>query len=274
MFKKIVPALVKGVAILSLISTTLPDHAITPARAAQEEQIAAAQTAPPAPAAQEEHTAPERAALRIQEVYAALSSLSFDFQQLTITSSRERSGKGHAVFYRPDGQTPTADAAEDANDKTSPSVMRWDYTDPDIQVIINDGATVSIYSQRDKQMIITPATELESDITYRFLAGNKNLLKEFKVEPDREFSAASLAAQNLRAIRLLPLEPHSQIRELRVVFDNNFLIQQLFIEDHFDSITHLLFSGMIFNTIAPGDAQALAEIINFQPPADTEIISR
>lgn len=225
----------------------------------------------PALATQKEQTPAEQAALRIQEVYAALSSLSFDFEQLTITNSRERRGKGHAVFYRPGGQPTTG---EDLTDKNAASVMRWDYTEPDIQVIINDGATISIYNERDRQMIITPAGELESDITYRFLAGNKNLLNDFKIEADNEFAAASLAAQNLRAIRMLPLEPHSQIRELRVVFDDNFLIQQLIMTDHFDSTTSLLFSNIVFNTIAPGDAEALAEIINFQPPPDTEIISR
>jgi len=75
---------------------------------------------------------PEQQVEKIQDIYRDLTSLSFYFSQLTRTGGRGRQGAGTAIFYRPGSK---------------PGVMRWDYTEPDTQIILNDGKKLSIYTQ-------------------------------------------------------------------------------------------------------------------------------
>ena len=82
-------------------------------------------------------------------------------------------------FTRPSFSASRA-AAGDSSGQHRSSVMRWNYAEPDKQVIINDGETLFIYTEKDRQLIKTPAQEIESDITYAFFAGTRNLLDDFE----------------------------------------------------------------------------------------------
>jgi outer membrane lipoprotein-sorting protein len=195
----------------------------------------------------------------IQDRYRVLHSLQFDFTQNTRSGGgRNRHGKGKAVFYRPD------------NGK--PGIMRWDYTEPDVQIILNDGRELSIYTQKDRQLIVTPAADLQSDITYGFFAGTSSLLDEFSVHrADGRFVYVQQAVAT-RAIQLVPRKPNNQIKTLHLWFDNDFLLHHLVIEDHFDSITELDFTNIILDALPPDSPQALEQLITLDLPADTEII--
>lgn len=213
----------------------------------------------------------ESQARSLQHLYAGLTSLTFDFQQITRTGGRERTGQGHAVFYKPG-------AAASPTKKTgaqvlSRSVMRWNYTEPDHQVIINDGKTLSIYTEKDKQLIKTPAKELESDITYAFFAGGRNLLDDFEAQaPAEEVLSSRVGA--LQTLLLVPRTPHNQIRSVQIWFDERGVIQRLLLTDHFDAETELRFSRIVLNSLPPNDRQQMETIISFQPPPGTEVITR
>lgn len=225
-------------------------------------------TASPAVAAIE--NSPEEQAVALQNRYNSLTSLTFTFDQVTSTGARERKGQGEAMFYR--YQAPYADTEESIR-KDKQSVMRWNYTEPDTQVIISDGQTLSIYTEKDKQLIRTPAKELESDITYSFFAGTRKLLDDFTAEPaDTAFHFSS--AKDLRTLLLTPRKPHNQILDVQVWFDNEHLIHHLRITDHFDSVTELNFDNIKVNSLPPGDRKTLNEIITFPLPPGTEIISQ
>lgn len=200
-----------------------------------------------------------RNARAVQERYQRLTSLRFDFTQTTRTGGRERHGLGEAVFFRPAGHK---------------SVMRWDYQQPDHQVIVSDGLTLSIYTEKDKQMIVTPASALESDITYGFFAGTRNLLDDFSALPSDSRYVASLSGPALRSIRLVPRRPHPQIKEVRIWFDRDHLIHRIIIEDHFDTVTELTFANIRTDELRPDDTEALQQIIHLSIPPDTEIITQ
>ena len=215
-------------------------------------------------------SSPESQARNLQHLYASLTSLTFDFQQVTRTGGRERTGQGNAVFYKP---MATAADSKPAESDLPRSVMRWNYAEPDQQVLINDGKTLSIYTAKDKQMIKTPAKELESDITYAFFAGTRNLLDDFIAEaPAEEVLSSRVGAQ--QSLVLVPRTPHNQIKSVQIWFDERGIIQRLLLTDHFDAETELRFSGIVLNSLPPGDPQELTRIITFQPPPDTEIITR
>lgn len=213
----------------------------------------------------------EARARSLQHLYAGLTSLTFDFQQITRTGGRERTGQGSAVFYKP--VTAATAAAKTADRDLPRSVMRWNYAEPDRQIIINDGQTLSIYTEKDKQLIKTPAKELESDITYAFFAGTRNLLDDFEAQsPAEEVLSSRVGAQ--QTILLVPRTPHNQIKSVQIWFDERGIIQRLLLTDHFDAQTELDFSHIVLNSLPPNDRQQLESIISFQPPAGTEVISR
>lgn len=212
---------------------------------------------------------PEAQAQALQKKYQSLTSLAFSFAQITRTGTRARQGKGNAVFYR---YRLAPRKGRDAEKKTR-SVMRWNYTEPDQQIIVSDGETLSIFTAKDKQLIKTPAKELESDITYAFFAGTRNLLDDFMVkqaDPETSFSTA----EELHSLMLIPRKPHNQIRDVRVWFDSEGIIRHMVIADHFDSMTELHFTDIRLNGLPPGNSETLDEIITFQVPPGTEIISR
>ncbi len=206
----------------------------------------------------------EEKAINLQNTYSQLISLEFDFTQITRTGGRERHGAGDAIFYR---------STNSKNIKRS-SVMRWNYQIPDEQIITNNGEKIAIYTKKDQQMLITPASELESDITYAFLSGSKQLLDDFTTgEPDTRFSF-SITGINISSLQLIPKQPHSQVKAIHVWFDETFTIHKIIIEDHFDSVTELHFTNIQLNKLPKNNASKILEITHIQIPPGTEIISQ
>ena len=195
---------------------------------------------------------------KIQHLYRELTSLSFDFSQVTRTGNRSREGQGTAVFYRPGGN--------------KPGVMRWNYTEPDTQIILNDGSKLSIYTKNDRQVIITSAEELQSDITSAFFSGTRNLLNDFTPLPPDDRFVFHADDLELQAVQLMPRKPHAQIKKIYLWFDKKFIIQRLILEDHFDSITELSFSNIKLNPLPVHSAKTLESIVQLDLPPDTEII--
>jgi outer membrane lipoprotein carrier protein len=214
--------------------------------------------APPADASSP--LTPEQQVEKIQDKYRALTSLSFDFSQVTRTGGRERRGAGNAVLYRPINK---------------PGVMRWNYTNPDTQIILNDGSRLSIYTKTDNQLIVTSAEELQSDITYAFFAGTRNLLDDFTARPaDTRFIFRAAGQKDIQAVQLVPRKPHPQVKALHLWFNQDFLIRKLILEDHFDSVTELSFTNIRLNTLTADSEKALTDLLRLDLPPNTEVISQ
>lgn len=197
--------------------------------------------------------------MQLQKVYREFTSLSFDFTQLTRTGLRSRPGKGTAVFIR-------------MTDPKKPGIMRWNYTEPDPQVILNDGDNLSIYTENDHQLIVTSAAELNGDITYAFFSGTGNLTDEFLAAPPNNRYGFSLVNTPLKALKLTPRQPHPQIKTVQLWFDDSFLLHRLLLEDHFDSITELTFTNIRTNTISGEEQKQVQALLDLSLPADVEVI--
>ena len=202
----------------------------------------------------------------LQNTYSKLTSLEFNFTQVTRTGGRERHGAGNAVFYR-------STLSPEKNVQTN-SVMRWNYTSPDEQIITNDGETLSIYTKKDQQILMTPANELESDITFAFLSGSKKLLDDFLATKPNDRFSFSIPGKDIRGLQLIPRTPHSQVKAIHMWFDDTFVIHNLIIEDHFDSVTELIFTNILLDKIPADNPRKVQEILHFPIPAGTEIISQ
>ncbi|WP_448872292.1 LolA family protein [Desulfobulbus propionicus] len=198
---------------------------------------------------------------RLQITYQRLHSLQFNFTQVTETNGRLKEGSGSATFYRT------------KKSKTkSFGIMRWDYIEPNPQVILNNGKELSIYTPQDKQLIISPAQSLETDITYAIFTGTKKLMDEFEITaPDAVFWLNE-PPEGMQSVQLVPRQPHSQIKRLQLWVDAHHVLQRLLLEDHFGALTELSFTQIQFNKLPPHDHTQEQSLMQLDLAPGTEVI--
>lgn len=207
--------------------------------------------------AQEEY--PEDIAVRLQEKYDTMTSLAFKFNQDTRgeITGRPRKGSGNATFLK-------------GGEK---SKMRWDYTDPKKQIILSDGTHFYMYFEELKQMIISPAESLEKDLTYSFFAGNGRLQDDFYIRPaNAEFTGDKDVG--FKVIKLVPIQPHSQVQDIHLWVSPDSLIQRIHIQDHFGTVTVLNLSDIKPDILQGRSKEETAALFSFNPPEGTEIIEQ
>ena len=203
---------------------------------------------------------PEDIAARIQLKYDRMTSLSFTFNQESRgqMSGRPRVGSGTAYFFK--------------NEKTSR--MRWNYNSPDQQVLISDGKTFSMYFADLHQMIVTPAKNLDNDLTYTFFSGKGQIADKFHIlPPDPEYIQEQVMDGQPIALKLVPKEAQSQVQSIHLWVSDDSLIQRIEIRDQFDTITLLNLSAIKVDTLT---AERVKEqgLFSFTPPEGTEIIQQ
>jgi outer membrane lipoprotein carrier protein len=206
----------------------------------------------------------EQRVLQLQKKYQQLRSLEFEFSQSTLTSGRVKQGAGNAIFFRP--------GALDKPAGTNQGIMRWNYIEPTAQTIINDGKELSIYTPQDKQLIVSSAQEMESDITYAIFTGTKSLLDEFEASPADKLFILNDPPAGLEAILLIPRQPHPQVKRVQLWLNGDFTIHRLLMEDHFGAMTELTFAKVRLNTLAQGDGKQVQALLKLDLVPGTETI--
>jgi len=191
---------------------------------------------------------PQEKVAGLQAAYEATTSFAADFTQLTTTklSRRERHGEGSLVIKKP-------------------GLIRWDYQEPDRQVIICDGERISMYFAEAEQMIVMPAKDyLQSDVTYAFFAGNGDILRDFEISAAGDDYCCGTPPD----LMLTPKKPHPQVEYLYLWLNKDFLINRMQIADHYGSITDLTFTDLKLNPpVQPGRFE-------FVPPPGTDIVEQ
>lgn len=207
---------------------------------------------------------PEQQVTQLQKQYQQLHSLEFNFSQTTQNSGRIKQGTGNAVFYR---LTDTSSPAS-----TKQGIMRWNYTGALEQTIINDGTTLSIYTPKDKQLIISPAHDLETDITYAIFTGTKKLVDEFIAAQGDASFLLNEPPKDLESVLLTPRQPHPQIKRVQLWFTSSLIIDRLLMEDHFGAMTELKFTNIRLNALQRGNRQKVQLLLQLNTAPGTEII--
>jgi len=200
---------------------------------------------------------PTDIANRLQQKYDGIKSLSFNFFQQTRgeMTGRPKSGSGKAFFYKGD----------------SKGRMRWDYSSPDRQVLVSDGENFSMYFSNLKQMIVTPADTLDTELTYAFFIGKGKLVEDFHILPEENESVPE-GVQDMKIIKLVPRTPQSQVQDVDLWITDDSLIRRMQIRDHFGTITVLNFSDIVVDSLEKMTPQERDALFEFQPPEGTEII--
>jgi outer membrane lipoprotein carrier protein len=196
---------------------------------------------------------PEDIAARLQARYDSMQNLSFSFHQDVQgeMTGRPRQGSGRAIFVKSHGK----------------AKMRWDYVNPDQQVLISDGTTFSMYFANLKQQIISPAEKLESDLTYSFFSGKGVIARDFHIRPANE-DEQSVNEDEFKIIKIIPKAPQSQVQDIHLFVSKDSLIRRLKIRDHFGTITTLNLNDIEVDKNRV-DSESL---FSFTPPPGTEII--
>lgn len=202
---------------------------------------------------------------RLQTKYQHLRSLEFNFSQSTLTNGRIKQGSGNAFFYRPAAQP-------GGSSQAASGIMRWNYTEPLVQTIINDGKELSIYTPQDKQLIVTPSQDIESDITYAIFAGTRSLLDEFETAPPDKLFVLNNPPTGFEAVLLTPRKPHPQVKRIQIWLGGDMTIHRVLMEDHFGSLTELTFNQVRFNTLSTGETQQLKSLLKLDLAPGTETI--
>ena len=144
-----------------------------------------------------------------------------------------------------------------------PGLMRWDYREPDRQVLICDGEQMLMYFGGAEQMIVMPAQEyLQSDVTYAFFTGKGNVLRDFEVKGIDE----GFCCDPLPDLKLIPKKQHAQVDHIYIWLDERFMVSKMRITDHYGSLTDLTFTNIKLDQPVKDDR------FKFTPPAGTEIV--
>jgi outer membrane lipoprotein carrier protein len=196
---------------------------------------------------------------RLQAKYNKIRSLTFDFNQQTSGQLTGRGGRGSGkAYFLKTGKK---------------SKMLWNYTAPEQQVILSDGATLSMYFAKLKQMIITPADSLQQDLTYSFFSGAGDLENDFQIQPpDPLVGQTDTDRDSFKIIKLVPRTPRSQVSTIHLWVTADSLIQRMEIRDSFDTVTILNFSAIKVDSLLSENAQTVNALFSFTPPEGTEII--
>ncbi len=191
---------------------------------------------------------PKEKGVKLQEAYDQTLSFTADFTQTTSMklSRRQRKGLGSLVIKKP-------------------GLMRWDYQEPDHQVLVCDGEEMSMYFSSAQQMIVMSAQEyLQSDVTYAFFAGNGNVLRDF----DAGSIPDDYCCGDLPDMKLVPKKQHPQVESIYLWLDDRFLVRRMKIFDHYGSVTDLSFTNIKLNQPVSKDR------FSFVPPPGTEIVKQ
>ncbi|TKB06713.1 outer membrane lipoprotein carrier protein LolA [Desulforhopalus sp. IMCC35007] len=202
---------------------------------------------------------PEDIAKRLQQRYDSMKSITFNFNQNTRgeITGKPKTGSGTAAFLK----------------GNSKSKMRWDYLAPKRQVLLSDGLHFFMYFEELRQMIISPASSLEKDLTYSFFSGKAQLQNDFYIRPaDTELAGEENSTTNI--IKLIPIVPHSQVQDIHLWVSKDSLIHRIHIQDHFGTITVLNLSNIHTDGLEGKGQAEIDTLFSFTPPEGTEIIQQ
>jgi len=210
---------------------------------------------PSASRAQEERSARDVAAL-VQSFYDQTTSFQADFFQTRYTKAYGRydRARGHVILVKP-------------------GKMRWDYSDPEGQTFVSDGAHLSVYQPPEEgethgQIIERDVGSDELPQAFSFLLGEGRL--------DRDFHIRLLDArrQGFPTGYVLEVRPRRPSRTYdRVLFFVRVpegapagVIHRVLIIDAAGNRNRFDFSHLRFNRAIPEDT------FHFTPPAGTHVV--
>ena len=197
---------------------------------------------------------------QLREYYRSIDSLSFTFIQTTEGQmiGRPKKGRGTGLFVRLENGRK----------------MRWNYSDPDKQVLISDGKTISMYFEELRQMIIAPVSQSQADILFSFFGGQGDLEENFTILDTtlQQADESIETEERVKMVNLIPNNADSQLAMITIYVTEDLLIRRITLIDHFETNTTITIANVVLNPFASKSAEEIDALFSFSPPEGTEII--
>lgn len=142
-----------------------------------------------------------------------------------------------------------------------PAKMRWEFTSGEGKQFITDGQTMWIYTKADNQVIRYADITGASSSADNLLQSLDKLGEVFNVTLDPK-----VPEDGNVALVLVPREAEAQVKKLRLVLSDSYVVQHLTVVDGFDNTTELTFNSVKLNGEAPD------ELFQFEVPSGVELI--
>ncbi|MBI5787579.1 MAG: outer membrane lipoprotein chaperone LolA [Candidatus Schekmanbacteria bacterium] len=183
----------------------------------------------------------------IQQQYEKIQDMEADFTQEAFSKTIQKKQKSQGKVYM-----------------KKPGLMRWDYLNPEKQLIILDKKNLWWYTPENKQVIQQPAGQaLDSHLAVTFMSGMGNIDKDFKLE----FAAPPQEGKGYE-LKLIPRKPQVTFTHiLLTVGFSDYLTQRFVLYDFYGNVTTISLSNLKIN---PG---LNADNFEFIPPAGVQIIT-
>ena len=143
--------------------------------------------------------------------------------------------------------------------------MRWEYTNPEQQLLVSDGRTMWFYVAEDAQVIVQDAEDAYGSRTpVTFLSGMGKLQNDFymKLLPDSTPDTGY-------KLELLPKQPQSDLAKLILTVDPaTFRIVHTAVYDPYGNITDVYLENVEPNTNPPDD------LFTFDIPDGVDVIQQ
>ncbi len=173
----------------------------------------------------------------VQRQYEATQDIQATFLQIALikTIPQEKKSEGRVFFKKP-------------------GKMRWEYTDPEQQLLVSDGRTMWYYVAEDQQVIVQDAENAYGSRTpITFLSGMGKLQNDFyiKLLPPSDATTRLVSGHRLE---LLPKQPQPDLAKLILTVDPAvYQNVHTAVYDPYGNITDVYLQNIQMN-ISPPDA--------------------
>jgi len=197
---------------------------------------------------------------RLRAALAELDQAAFRFTQESRVGAGTRRAKGTAMFYRY------------RDSRGAICLMRWDYLEPERQVLVNDGETVAFYNAVDRQLVLMDPAAMQADPLYRVLAGGR-LEQAFEVEgPLQRYDRSR--REWLVGLFLRPRQASDSLQEAVLWLDADGMPASLALEDQMGGVTVLRFDAFDTHPFTGLGHDDIVARFRFEPPPGTEIVDQ
>lgn len=186
---------------------------------------------------------------RMQNKYEETKNFKADFTQTSILKSiKQKQVSRGQVFIK------------------KPGMMRWEYGEPDAQLIVSDGKVIWFYVPADKQVMMSKVNGASDSYTLNvFLSGIGKLRDAFKIE----FESEEMIPQSQYLLRLTPKKSHPNLRRLVIgINKEDFKVETSSIYDIYGNQTTVSFSNIEMNK------EMSEDIFHFEIPNGVRVITQ
>jgi outer membrane lipoprotein carrier protein len=142
-----------------------------------------------------------------------------------------------------------------------PGKFRWDYSEPSEQMILADGKQIWFYDKDLAQANVRSMDGTLANTPAMLLSGTGSVGSEFDIKALPEKAG-------LRWFQLEPKHPSGDFKLVRIGFDKDGELAQMFLADKLDQITQIAFTDPVKNPkLAP-------DLFTFTPPPGVDVIGR